>query len=224
LAGSGRGIAASIASSAALLRRPAWAKSEVADTVRKVAATAISTRSYPARFFERSRIVAPLGRNCPGMEQFLNFVRTASLEKRPACSVVPRAAFRNCFVAERRPPSRTATPARNDGYADDTYASLMQPTPRGASHDSLTSKNPLCNALPAFAMRFPFCLSPSGNGSHVPNQPTSSPPSACGHRIATIGTFAQAWTQSWSWTQSWAQFAPSAPLSGSSAAASSSLR
>jgi hypothetical protein len=68
LAGSGRGIAASIASSAALLRAgPAWANAEVADTVRKVAATAISTRSYPARFVERSRIVTPLGRNCPGI-------------------------------------------------------------------------------------------------------------------------------------------------------------
>src|SRR5260221_8412937 len=69
-AGSGRGIAASIASSAALLRAgSACASAEVADTVRKVAATAINTRSNPARFFRQSRIVTPLGRNCPGMEQ-----------------------------------------------------------------------------------------------------------------------------------------------------------
>ena len=62
LAGSGRGIAASMASSAALLREgPACADAEVAVTARKVAATAISTRSYPARFFEQSRIVTPLG-------------------------------------------------------------------------------------------------------------------------------------------------------------------
>src|SRR6266436_1073319 len=65
LAGSGRGIAASIASSAALRAGSAWASAEVADTVRKVAATAISTRSNPARFFERSRIVTPLGEAAP---------------------------------------------------------------------------------------------------------------------------------------------------------------
>src|SRR3954447_16839256 len=61
LAGSGRGTAASIASSAALARGVVdWAASaEVADTVRKVAATAISTRSNPARFVEQSRIVPP---------------------------------------------------------------------------------------------------------------------------------------------------------------------
>src|SRR6202040_1656490 len=71
LAGSGRGTAASMASSAALLRAgSAWANAEVADTVRKVAATAINTRSNPARLFKRSRIVTPLGRNCSGMEQF----------------------------------------------------------------------------------------------------------------------------------------------------------
>src|SRR6187455_1969638 len=61
LAGSGRGTAASIASSAALARGVVdWAASaEVADTARKVAATAISTRSNPARFVEQSRIVTP---------------------------------------------------------------------------------------------------------------------------------------------------------------------
>src|SRR5712672_1936694 len=58
--GSGRGTAASIASSAALLRAGlAWASAEVADTARKVAATAISTRSNPARLVEQSRIVTP---------------------------------------------------------------------------------------------------------------------------------------------------------------------
>src|ERR1700681_158926 len=64
--GSGRGIAASIASSAALLRAGlAWASAEVADTVRKVAATAIRTRSNPARLVEQSRIVTPLGETAP---------------------------------------------------------------------------------------------------------------------------------------------------------------
>src|SRR5450631_2400607 len=66
LAGSGRGIAAWIASSAALLRAGlACASAEVADTVRKVAATAIRTRSNPARLVEQSRIVAPLGETAP---------------------------------------------------------------------------------------------------------------------------------------------------------------
>src|SRR6266568_2437152 len=76
LAGSGRGTAASIASSAALARGVVdWAASaEVADTVRKVAATAISTRSNPARFVEQSRIVTPPWANCPGMEQSLGIV------------------------------------------------------------------------------------------------------------------------------------------------------
>jgi len=59
LAGCGTGIAASIASSAALRGAEDWASAEVADTVRKVAATAISTRSNPARPIELSRIVTP---------------------------------------------------------------------------------------------------------------------------------------------------------------------
>jgi hypothetical protein len=59
-AGSGNGIAASIASSAALLRTgSACASAEFADTVRKVAATVISTRSNPARFFKQSGILTP---------------------------------------------------------------------------------------------------------------------------------------------------------------------
>ena len=94
-AGSGRGIAASIASSAALLRAGSdWANAEVADTVRKVAAKAISTRSNPARFFKRSRIVTPLGRNCSGMEQFS--VSSAALAKAPALSVLKRHSVNVC--------------------------------------------------------------------------------------------------------------------------------
>ena len=60
LAGCGRGIAASIASSAAVARGALdWASAEVAETARNVAATAIKTRSNPARSFEQSRIVTP---------------------------------------------------------------------------------------------------------------------------------------------------------------------
>ena len=61
LAGSGRGTAASIASSAGVLREGSCAIAEVADTVRKVAATAINTRSNPPRSFLQARIVTPLG-------------------------------------------------------------------------------------------------------------------------------------------------------------------
>src|SRR5690242_15744198 len=59
LAGCGIGIAASIARSAALRDALDCASADVADTVRKVAATAISTRSNPPRFIELSRIVTP---------------------------------------------------------------------------------------------------------------------------------------------------------------------
>jgi hypothetical protein len=71
LAGSGRGIAASIASSAALDRGGSLcAIADVADTARKLAATAISTRSNPPRLFRQSRIITPLWVNCPGNGQF----------------------------------------------------------------------------------------------------------------------------------------------------------
>src|SRR6267143_1608704 len=76
-AGSGRGIAASIASSAALRAGSAWANAEVADTVRKVAATAINTRSNPARLFKRSRIVTTPWAKLPRHGTVLGFVRTA---------------------------------------------------------------------------------------------------------------------------------------------------
>src|SRR5450755_1578394 len=73
--------------------------------------------------------------------------------------------------------SPVGTPARNDTYADGTCAPVMQPAPRGATHDKLTSKDPLCNGLRAFATRFCFCLSPTSNGSNVPEGPISSAPS-----------------------------------------------
>ena len=70
--------------------------------------------------------------------------------------------------------SNVGTPARNDSYADDTRTPVMQPAPRGATHDKLTSKDPLCNGLRAFATRFSFCLSPASNGSNVPERLMSS--------------------------------------------------
>src|SRR6266849_769342 len=63
---------------------------------------------------------------------------------------------------------KVATPARNDSYADDTWPPLLRPAPPGATHDKLTSKDPLCNGLRAFATRFFFCLSPAGNGRDLP--------------------------------------------------------
>src|SRR5438874_3286007 len=127
LAGSGRGTAASMASSAALARGVVdWAASaEVADTVRKVAATAISTRSNPARFIEQSRIITPPWANCPGMEQSLGIIRHGLRGKR------------------RLDPFLSRTPARHGSNADDTYAPIMQPAPCGTTHDKLTSNYPL---------------------------------------------------------------------------------
>src|SRR5258708_40366622 len=68
---------------------------------------------------------------------------------------------------------KVATPACNDSYADGTWAPLLQPAPLGATHDKLTSKDPLCNGLRAFATRFSFCLSPASNGRDVPQAPMS---------------------------------------------------
>ena len=101
--GSGRGIAASIASSAALLRAGlACASAEVADTVRKVAATAIRTRSNPARLVEQSRIVTPLGETAPSWNSPCIVYRPSQLS--PAC---------------------------NYSHADGTRATDKQPVPRG---------------------------------------------------------------------------------------------
>src|SRR5205823_4012939 len=118
LAGSGRGIAASIASSAALLRTGSpWANAELAETARKIAATAISTRSSPARFFEQSRIVTPLGRNCPGWEQLL--VSSVAYAEAPVSLVLKQHSLNVCnqrlfFLCLIRLHAR-------DSYADDLY-------------------------------------------------------------------------------------------------------
>lgn len=127
LAGSGRGTAASIASSAALARGVSdWAaRAEVAETARKVAATAIKTRSNPARLVEQSRIVTPLGRNCPGMEQSSGIVGHSL-----------RASAGFCRFSRRYACTQRVN-------ADDTCAPVMQPAPCGATHDKLTSNYPL---------------------------------------------------------------------------------
>src|SRR6266516_2864115 len=54
-----------------------------------------------------------------------------------------------------------------------TQTPLLQPAPPGSTHDKLTSKDPLCNGLRAFATRFSFCLSPASNGRDVPEWPMS---------------------------------------------------
>ena len=59
-------------------------QAEVAETVRNVAATAISTRSNPLRSFEQSRIVTPPGRNCPGIGTVLRNRLFQHARKAPA--------------------------------------------------------------------------------------------------------------------------------------------
>src|SRR4051794_39646060 len=118
-AGSGRGIAASIASSAALLRTGSpWANAGLAEIARKVAASVISTRPNPARLFAQSRIVTPLGRNCPGKEQLL--VSSVAYALLPVSLVLT--GFEAAFTQRLQPTfvlSVFDTPAREDSYADD---------------------------------------------------------------------------------------------------------
>src|SRR3954452_1003202 len=138
LAGSGRGTAASIASSAALARGVVdWAASaEVADTVRKVAATAISTRSNPARFVEQSRIVTPPWAKLPRHGTVVRYRWSQLAREAPARSVLSR------------------TLGRYGSNADDTCAPLMQPAPCGTTHDKLTSTARLHSGI-AFLPRPP---------------------------------------------------------------------
>ncbi|WP_449376864.1 pentapeptide repeat-containing protein [Bradyrhizobium sp. UFLA05-112] len=113
LAGSGRGIAASIASSAALLRGWSWASAEVADTVRKVAATVISTRSKPARLFKQSRIVThPSGEPSPwnGFTGQIRYRLTASANRagfskvaRLHATILTQTIYRPRFCSQRHP-------------------------------------------------------------------------------------------------------------------------
>jgi len=146
LAGSGRGIAASIASSAALERGVSCASAEVADTVRKLAATAIRTRSNPRRLFEQSRIITPPGWNRPGLlERFKSvFGFTVCAESAGLIDRLARLHATN---------------------ADDTFAPLVQPAPCGATHDKLTPKHLISFELCVFATRHSLCLSPPRHGS-----------------------------------------------------------
>src|ERR1700682_2801133 len=64
----------------------------------------------------------------------------------------------------------------------------MQPAPRRASHDKLTSKRTLFTGLSAFATRFFLCLSPASNGSNVPARTARR----FGHLSAAIDHFASA--------------------------------
>jgi hypothetical protein len=60
------------------------------------------TRSNPERLFEQSRIVTPLARNCPGMEQFL-MSSAQLLAKAPALSVCINIQDGHWFVSECAP-------------------------------------------------------------------------------------------------------------------------
>src|SRR5437667_4522933 len=99
------------------------------------------------------------------MEQLPASFITGSLERRPVSLATHSV---NIWFASERAPNESATPARNDSYADDTGAPLVQPASSGSTHDKLTSRDPLCNGLRAFATRFSFCLSPASNGRDVP--------------------------------------------------------
>src|SRR5689334_25052054 len=85
LAGSGIGTAASIARSAALLCTPSLCASAwPAEIVRKVAATAISTRSYPRRPFTPFRICHTPRVKLPRFgEQFRSWFFQVQLKHRP---------------------------------------------------------------------------------------------------------------------------------------------
>ena len=149
------------------------ARAEVADTARKVAATAIRTRSNPARLVEQSRIVTP------------------PWAKLPRHGTVVR--YRSSQLARKAPASigSVGTPARNDSNADDTCAPFMQPAPCGATHDKLTSNNPFAFGWRGFATPPAVCLSPASHGSKVPEQPCRLVRQHLCHRSATIAAFAQ---------------------------------
>ena len=122
LAGSGRGTAASIASSAALARGVVdWAASaEVADTVRKVAATAISTRSNPARFVEQSRIVTPPWAKLPRHGTVVRYRSSRLAREAPARSVSQSYACTPRFKRRRYIcPSHAASAMRDNSRQTD---------------------------------------------------------------------------------------------------------
>jgi len=125
-------MAASIASSAAVARGALdWARADVADTVRKVAATAISARSNPPRLFEQSRIVTPPWAKLSRQRDRSNIV---------------------CFqpARERRPRSLQKSPRTHRVNTDDTCAVLKQLAEPGATHEQLTSNDPFLFRIARF--------------------------------------------------------------------------
>src|SRR5438132_2089670 len=157
VAGSGRGTAASIASSAALARGVVdWAASaEVADTVRKVAATAISTRSNPARFVEQSRIVTPPWAKLPRHGTVVRYRSSRLAREAPARSVSQSYACTPRFKRRRYMcPSHAASAMRDNSRQTDL-------------------KLPVCFGSHVFATRPSLCLSPPSHGSKASEQPMS---------------------------------------------------
>jgi hypothetical protein len=127
LAGSGIGTAASMADWAAVLRGMSLcASADVADTVRKVAATAIRTRSNPPREFTQSRIVA---------------------FPRMICSVVDTASVSSASFRSSAGVESCGTLLRNNSRQTITQASLRQPVPHEATHDKLTRGETLGQTL-----------------------------------------------------------------------------
>src|SRR6185312_14998191 len=149
LAGSGRGTAASIASSAALARGvvDCPASAEVADTVRNVAATAISTRSNPARFIEQSRIVTPPWAKLPRHGTVVRYRSSRLAREAPARSVSQSHACTPRFKRRRYIcPSHAASAMRDNSRQTD----LNYPFTLGSC---------------VFATAPAFCLSPPSHGS-----------------------------------------------------------
>ena len=133
----------------AAARRILAASAEVADTVRKVAATVIKTRSNPARWFEQSRIVAPLGRTAPAWNSLqLSFLIASA--KRAGLSQVARL-HATIQTQTIHAPLSAASATRDNSRQTDL-------------------KHAVCNGLCAFATRFSVCLSLPSHGSKVPNQ------------------------------------------------------
>ena len=153
LAGSGRGTAASIASSAALARGVVdWAASaEVADTVRKVAATAISTRSNPARFVEQSRIVTPPWAKLPRHGTVVRYRSSRLAREAPARSVSQSYACTPRFKRRRYMcPSHAASAMRD-------------------THDKLTSNYPFASGRMFLPRAPPFVCHRQATVQKLPN-------------------------------------------------------
>jgi len=139
-AGSGRGTAASIASSAgtcppAHRLEPVQSRGNREEGCRE----AITRGQKSSTVGRTSRIVTPLGRTAPTWKQPLNLVCHSLREKRPAS------------IASVGTPARNASNVRRYHVPLSTAASAM----RGTTHDKLTSERPIF----AFGSRG-FCHAP----------------------------------------------------------------